>query len=101
MGLEAVGEQFVAEARAAGAFGVIVGDRVVQLLDLDPEPVARIAALAAVPWVELLTAPTANLGAAMALIEAAEATADAPATRPYSVVDVMVRFVRVRPEAGD
>lgn len=93
--LEHVGAEYVRTVHAS-PFGIIVGDRVVELLDLDPEALAQIARLVGVPWVALIETPTADLGAAMALIGAAEAVADVEASRPYTVADVLARFVRVR-----
>jgi hypothetical protein len=95
MDVEPVGAAYVTAAYADGPFGVVVDDRVVLLLDLDPGHVAEIAEAGGIAWVELIATPTANLAAAVALINAAELHADVELSRPTSIVELMRRFVRV------
>jgi hypothetical protein len=97
----AVGADYVKTVTAAGAFAVRVDDEtVVPLLELDPEHVAAIARLTGITWAELVDAPTSDLGAALALVAAAEQAADADPRRPTSVAELMARFVRLPARNG-
>lgn len=97
MAVVRVGDDLLDGLAATGPFAVEVDDRLVRLTDLAPEHVDAIAKAAGVSWLELLTAPTVDLAAALALVNAAELAEGALPTNPTSVTALVARFVRYEP----